>query len=62
MEHRGVALGEDHAFAAACGAADEVGISHRFGIVVRNDLLGHSGYFSVGEEGKIEIGLLVAQE
>ena len=62
VEHGGIALREDHAFASARGTADKVGIRRRFCVVVRDDLLGDSGDFSVREEGEIEIGLLVAHE
>ena len=62
IEDRGITLREDHAFAAARGTADKVGVRRRFCVVVRDDLLGYSGDFSVREEGEIEIGLLVAHE
>ena len=62
IEDRRIALGEDHAFAPACGTADEVGVRSRFCVVTRDDLFGDSGYFSVGEKGEVEIGLLIAHE
>ena len=62
VEHSGIALREDHAFAPAGGTADEVGVRRGLRVVVRDDLLGDSGDFSVGEEGKVEIGLLIAHE
>src|ERR1039457_7113991 len=55
-------LREDHAFAPASGAADEIGVQSRLRVVARDDLLGDSGHLGVCQECKVEIGLLVAHE
>ena len=62
VEHCGKSLRKDHAFAPAGGAADEVGVRGRLCVVLRDDVLGNSGDLGVGEEGEVEVSLLVAHE
>src|SRR6185437_912332 len=71
--HRGVAgdnaiedgweaLREDHPFASAGRAPDEVRVSSRPSVVARDDALGHARHFGVGLIGEVEIRLLIAHE
>src|SRR5664279_441790 len=62
IESGGIPLREDHAFAAASGTADKIGVCRWFSVVVRDDLPGDTGDFRVGEESEVEICLLVAHE
>jgi hypothetical protein len=57
-----IALRQDHPFAPARGAANEIGVGGRFSVVLRDDPLRHSCHLSVGEKREIEISLLIAHE